>query len=637
MLAKVISQHKRYTTARALVDYALSLDEGQAQALAQDLPPDAAALVQYAAREGVESAGVSQALAALGISDPLKQQREITCALDRIVQRVRERGVAAEQPLYHVVVTWKPGEKPTDAHAQAAAEHVLQVLGMRDAAAFYVVHRDKEHHHIHLVACRYHPDTLEYLGPPKRDFLVLDRAMRELELAQGWAHSPGPHQVIDGEIVLLSRRERARGRDASAERAEGVPGILGYAEHHRLRQALESAQNWQQAHAAAQALGLELTPKGGGLVLSGVDAQNRKRVIKLSDLGIRSGAWQRRLGVYEPPVARVQPRATLADWQRDVMRGRMPEIEGPRPTGRDPARRAAQREARARAREELYQRYREHVQQLPAARREALENLRARQRAERVALLKTSRDARSQQFQLLAAAHGAEVARAMLDGQVAAALDALKKRHQAERQSVMRQYSSSWREFLEMRARLHGDPAAISALRGIIYREKRKQREKSPGFEGEDLRADPHSPQEWAGGIEGELRQWTLADAVAEVSRDGTTITYRDRDGNERIRDQGQRIDVVQGRADEDAAEAALLLAAQRYGGEVFITGDETFREHAARLAARRGIAVANIELQQVWQEEREKVAQGVDTERTESKMPLHSSRQPVKEVQHER
>ncbi|MCX8102795.1 MAG: hypothetical protein N3D77_16375, partial [Geminicoccaceae bacterium] len=87
--------------------------------------------------------------------------------------------------------------------------------------------------------------------------------------------------------------------------------------------------------------------------------------------------------------------------------------------------------------------------------------------------------------------------------------------------------------------------------------------------------------------------------------------------------------------ADEDATEAALLLAAQRYGGEVFITGDETFREHAARLAARRGIAVANIELQRVWQEERERMEKhGVDIAQNNPKI---TPSQLAKETHRER
>jgi hypothetical protein len=42
---------------------------------------------------------------------------------------------------------------------------------------------------------------------------------------------------------------------------------------------------------------------------------------------------------------------------------------------------------------------------------------------------------------------------------------------------------------------------------------------------------------------------------------------------------------------------AGLLLASQKYGGEVFVTGSLSFREAAAKEAWRMGIKVRNPEL----------------------------------------
>jgi hypothetical protein len=42
---------------------------------------------------------------------------------------------------------------------------------------------------------------------------------------------------------------------------------------------------------------------------------------------------------------------------------------------------------------------------------------------------------------------------------------------------------------------------------------------------------------------------------------------------------------------------AGLLLASQKYGGEVFVTGSLSFREAAATEALRMGIKVKNPEL----------------------------------------
>ncbi|WP_353734643.1 LPD7 domain-containing protein, partial [Ralstonia sp.] len=140
---------------------------------------------------------------------------------------------------------------------------------------------------------------------------------------------------------------------------------------------------------------------------------------------------------------------------------------------------------------------------------------------------------------------------------------------------------------------------------GMRYREGRAKNREKPGLEGEDLGS--LSGPTGGGSIEGDV--FSLASAQQEVSDDRTCIIYRDRAGQERLRDGGQRIDLT--RADDEQARAAGLdLAAGRFGGEVYITGDLAFRESAARECARRGIKVANIEVAAVWHEERERTQQ---------------------------
>ena len=57
----------------------------------------------------------------------------------------------------------------------------------------------------------------------------------------------------------------------------------------------------------------------------------------------------------------------------------------------------------------------------------------------------------------------------------------------------------------------------------------------------------------------------------------------------------------------DDSLEAALRLAAQKYGGKVGITGSGEFRERAARQAVRLGIKVTDADLQAVVVDEQAK------------------------------
>ncbi|CDW95049.1 MULTISPECIES: LPD7 domain-containing protein [unclassified Thiomonas] len=123
------------------------------------------------------------------------------------------------------------------------------------------------------------------------------------------------------------------------------------------------------------------------------------------------------------------------------------------------------------------------------------------------------------------------------------------------------------------------------------------------------------------GGEEHALEAFALEDARIEIDRRHQRIEYSDQAGRVRMTDSGPRVDVHI--ADADTIQAGLQLAAQKFGGEVYITGDAAFREQAARQAARLGVGVKDADLQQVVEQERAQIA----VERTPSR-PLRPDRQ---------
>jgi len=462
---------------------------------------------------------------------------------------------------------------------------------------------------VHIAAIKYDLDSLKALGPPKRDFLHLDKTMREIEIAQGWAHSPGPYVVKDGHVIKAPKAERAEAisqrPEASVEKAKGLPGIQAFCEHQRVTQAFRQAQNWADLHAVAAAHGLHFEQKRGGLVIKarGITADHAVKASAL-DRSLAGPALEKRLGAFVPPQARAPAVAsnTFKQYQEAAAKGIEPiaqECAG-RTGKRDTAKRESQRIARQSARETLYEAFREHCATAPAARKAALADIKQHQQAERKALFDALRSGRKAQYNELCAAHGREIAGLVALGLEAKARAALEVRHRAEREGVKAQFSGNWREWLEMRARLHGDPAAISALRGIKYREGRKKNQGKPGIEGEDLRIGDQSSasQVHAGGLIGGEYRFGLDNATIEVSRDKTSVLFCDREGKVRLQDEGQRIELTDSK-DEDAMIAGLILASKRFGGEVYITGDEQFRKRAAAECARRGVEVANLELKQ--------------------------------------
>lgn len=180
--------------------------------------------------------------------------------------------------------------------------------------------------------------------------------------------------------------------------------------------------------------------------------------------------------------------------------------------------------------------------------------------------------------------------------------ETLQKRQAAERKSLLQERLAStgqkvpkgtvWREWLETQAEA-GDSAAQAALRGIRYREQRESKQKKNGFEGEEL-AD-FAP--------------VLTDLQPEIDQREAKIIYRNGEGTAIFTDTGPRIDVHE--LDEASLEAALRVAAQKYGGKVDITGSTEFREQAARMATRLGIDVIDADLEWVVSEEKDKLVYG--------------------------
>ncbi|MDA8120158.1 MAG: relaxase/mobilization nuclease, partial [Gammaproteobacteria bacterium] len=134
-----------------------------------------------------------------------------------------------------------------------------------------------------------------------------------------------------------------------------------------------------------------------------------------------------------------------------------------------------------------------------------------------------------------------------------------------------------------------GDSAAQAALRGIRYREQRESKRKLNGIEGEEL-AD-FAP--------------VLIGLQPEIDQREAKIIYRSGDGTAIFTDTGPRIDVHE--SDETNLEAALRVAAQKYGGKVDITGSAEFREQTARMATRLGIDVIDADLAAIVDDEKAK------------------------------
>ena len=136
--------------------------------------------------------------------------------------------------------------------------------------------------------------------------------------------------------------------------------------------------------------------------------------------------------------------------------------------------------------------------------------------------------------------------------------------------------------------------AAFDAL-NVRQELERRRRKRRPGIEG---RASDDDGQEHAA----KARLTRERDEAARMT------IWKDSQGREVLHVTRSRIDVLD--HSRDVEHVALRIAAQKFGDAVSITGGAEFRERMARLATREGIEVADADLAQIVEDERQRMTQ---------------------------
>ncbi|WP_079415618.1 TraI/MobA(P) family conjugative relaxase [Thiomonas intermedia] len=572
----------------------------------------------------------------------LAYAEDLAGVCDSTTGACRAKGRFHGNPVYHVAINWKEGECPTAKQAERACRHVMQALGYSDHQAAWAIHRDTDNDHVHLVINRVHPESLLAISPPfKKDYLILDRCMRELEIEFGQERANGPFITLDSpsgpKVVRMSRAERrerglvkegdqprlTRGASASEHRqgAESFQTWVAGSPAHDLRECLScAAPTWGDVHQTLARHGVTMQAKGSGLVVTTRLPDGRVLAGKASQLGrwASKGELEKRLGPFVPlgavpdlrPVYSLHIEAVRREVQppqpsRKQAEGRAGAPVSPNPGSTDDQR-AWRRQQRAEARVALAERFKTEQDSLRRDRPRQRADLRERQRRERAFLRAEQRKARALAYAVARReGQSISVALSLWAWSSAREREALQKRQAEERKALSAKLPRSevWRKWLERQAE-QGDMAAQAALRGIRYREQGASRHQRDGIEGEDI--EP-------------LRKLVLAELDAQIDQRRQRVRYRDARGREVFTDTGPRIEVHDKGA--DSLEAALRIAAQKYGGQVEITGSAEFREMAARQAIRLGIRVVDADLAAVVTDEQARmgaVRAGLSTETVE-------------------
>ena len=202
-----------------------------------------------------------------------------------------------QEKTYHLIVSFRPEDETrlTPEAFKAIEERFAQALGLSEHQRHCGVHVNTENMHMHVAYNLIHPEKLTRVEP-WRDYIKRDKLCRELEKEYG--------------LVIDNGRDKTQGqglgeRAAAVEAHTGRQSFEGYAcdQGEAILAMLENARSWEDVHCAFARHGLELKPRGAGLV---VKNRHGRHVAKASaahrDLSLKK--LEARFGIFQEPRGR---------------------------------------------------------------------------------------------------------------------------------------------------------------------------------------------------------------------------------------------------------------------------------------------------------------------------------------------
>src|SRR5947199_9117089 len=108
----------------------------------------------------------------------------------KIMRATAAQNVRVKEPVYHVALSFDPGDTVDRAAMERVADRVLETLELQEHQVLIVAHADREHPHMHLLVNRVHPETGK-VWSRWQDYPAIQRVLREEEEALGLRRVPG--------------------------------------------------------------------------------------------------------------------------------------------------------------------------------------------------------------------------------------------------------------------------------------------------------------------------------------------------------------------------------------------------------------------------------------------------------------
>jgi hypothetical protein len=186
----------------------------------------------------------------------------------------------ATKPAYHFSIDWDRSEERflSQEKCIAAADTVLEKIGLSDHQALYFWHVDADHPHMHVVVNRVHEATGKAWDMWKSKER-LERATHEVAHEMEFLQVPGKHNEMDyapdkDRQASQSRGERATDNALKPWSKEKLPDIKA-----EIGNVFYDAGSWDELADTLSDAGFELRSKGQGLIVT--DGTNYTQLSKM--------------------------------------------------------------------------------------------------------------------------------------------------------------------------------------------------------------------------------------------------------------------------------------------------------------------------------------------------------------------
>jgi len=221
---------------------------------------------------------------------------DVEAGMLEILNTQRFNTRATGDKTYHLIVSFRPTDMPSEATLKAIEERLCDGLGLGEHQRISVVHHDTDNLHVHIAINTIHP-TRHTIRTPFNDFYTLAQLCDKLENEHGLEK--------DNHIAKKMVSENLAD---DMERQSAVESLLGWIKR-ECKEAIAAAKSWEELHQAMREHGLCLHERANGLVITshnGVSVRASAVARAFSKKGLES-----RLGTFAPAVETpipIQPR-----------------------------------------------------------------------------------------------------------------------------------------------------------------------------------------------------------------------------------------------------------------------------------------------------------------------------------------